>query len=98
MAIVVTRLTGSDATSLYKYTVTGLVNGANVIALPVPPLYGSFPPDGSWTPTTIRCWPYQNGAIGALVTPDPATIVQSAGTVTFTVYASGATNAVIEVN
>jgi len=97
MAVVTARRTGSLPLAAYEYNVTGLVNGANTIALPVPPLYGSFPPDGAWTPTTVLCFPYMPGALGALCTPDLATIVQTAGTVTFTVYAAGNTNCVMVV-
>ena len=97
MAIVITRTTGSPAGSAYMYSITGLVNGANAITLPTPPVYGSFPPDGSWTPTKILCYPYMTGSVGSLVTPDLSTITQSAGVVTFTLYADGPTNCFCEV-
>jgi hypothetical protein len=79
------------------YEISGLVMGANTITLPTPPLYGSFPPTGEWTPSVILCYPNQNGSIGALVTPDLSTITQSAGVVTFTLYAASATNCFCEV-
>ena len=97
MAILVTRTTGSPAQAASMYSITGLVNGANAITLPSPPTYGSFPPDGSWTPTKILCYPYNTGSVGALVTPDLSTITQAAGVVTFTLYAAGATNCFCEV-
>lgn len=79
----------------YVYTVTGMVNGANAIALPVPPATGSFPPDGLWTPTQILCFPYNIGSAGALVTPDLTTIANSNGSITFTLYSTGSTNCLI---
>lgn len=98
MAIVVSRRRGSPATQDIEYTITGLVNGANAIVLPTPPVDGSFPPDGSWTPTTIKVFPYQQGAVAAKVSPDLSTITQVAGVVTFTLWADGNTNCIVAVN
>lgn len=81
----------------WVYTVTGLVNGANTINLPTPPAAGSFPPLADWTPTVILAFPYQIASIGALVTPDLTTITNTTGSISFTLYASGATNALIVV-
>ncbi len=97
MSITVTSVDASIALVEYTYLVTGLVMGANTIALPVPPKVGSFPPAGDWTPTTILCFPYMIGALGALVTPDLTTITNSSGSITFTVYAADATNCLIYV-
>lgn len=102
MAIVVTYQDKSLPMVAGVYNVTGLINGANSISLPTPPAAGSFPvdptPGGSfWTPTQILCFPYNTGAVGATVTPDYSTIVNTAGTVTFTLYASGNTNCFIVV-
>lgn len=91
MAIVVTVQKASFPLVAYVYKVTGLVNGANVVTLPAPPAAGSFPPLADWTPTFIYCFPFQTGAVGALVTPDLTTIANSAGTVSFTLNATGAT-------
>jgi len=68
------------------------VNGANTITLPTPPAVGSFPPAGDWTPTRVFCFPYNYGAVGAVCTVDPSTIVNTAGAVTFTLYAGAATD------
>ena len=76
----------------YVYLITGLVNGANTINLPTPPATGSFPPDGLWTPTVILCFPYQTGAQANIVTPDLSSITNSSGSVSFTLYAAGASN------
>lgn len=92
MAVVATPVNKSLALVDYVYNVTGLVNGANTVTLPAPPTAGSFPPAGDWTPTTILCFPYNPGSQGNLVTPDLTTIVNSTGTITFTVYAGGATS------
>lgn len=92
MAVTVTPVTKSVALVEFTYNVTGLVNGANSIVLPVPPATGSFPPDGEWTPSTVLCFPYNAGAVGAVVTPDLTTIVNTNGAITFTVYANGATS------
>jgi len=97
MAITVTRQPGSPAQAAYVYQVNGLVNGANTVPLPTPPAYGSFDPTGEWTPSVILCYPNQNGAAGALVTPDLSTITQVAGVVTFTLYADGNTNCLVVV-
>lgn len=95
MAIVVTPVDKSLALTEYTYSVTGLVNGVNVVALPTPPATGSFPPLGDWTPTVILCFPYQNGAGGNLVTPDYNSITNVNGLVTFNLYATGATNVLL---
>ena len=95
MALLVTPLDKSIGVTEYTYNVTGLVNGANAIVLPSPPATGSFPPLADWTPTVIICLPYNASALGALVTPDYNTIVNTAGAVTFTLYASGATNVLL---
>jgi hypothetical protein len=95
MALVVTPLHKSLAVVDYVYNVTGLVTGANAIVLPAPPAAGSFPPAADWTPTVILCFPYQSGAVGNVVTPDYSTIVNTAGAITFTLYAAGATNVLI---
>lgn len=79
----------------YVYQVIGLVNGANAIALPVPPAVGSFPPAGDWTPTQILCFPYNAASFGASVTPDLQSIVNTNGSITFTLYANGSTNCLI---
>ncbi len=76
----------------FIYTVTGLVNGANTVTLPVPPKAGSFPVAGDWTPTLVLCFPYNTGAISGFVTPDLTSITNSSGSVAFTVYANGAAN------
>lgn len=95
MAITTTWVDKSIALTEYTYSVTGLVNGANTITLPAPPKAGSFPPAGDWTPTVILCFPYQTGAQGNIVTPDLSTIANSSGTITFTLYAAGATNVLL---
>ena len=97
MAVTITRVPGSPAQAAYMYEINGLVMGANAITLPTPPAYGSFPPTGEWTPSVILCWPNQNGAVAAAVTPDLSTITQSAGVVTFVLYAAGPTNCFCEV-
>ncbi len=97
MSITVTSLDASIALVEYTYLVTGLVNGANTVTLPAPPLTGSFPPAGDWTPTFVLCFPYNTAAIGALVTPDLTTITNSSGTIAFTLYSSGATSCLIYV-
>jgi hypothetical protein len=97
MAINVTSLAISQPVVSYWYDITGLVNGANAITLPAPTLQGSFPPDGEWTPTQVKPWPYNTGAVGALVTVDPTTITNVNGQITFTLYAGGATNTLLEV-
>lgn len=79
----------------YVYLVTGLTTGSNTINLPTPPAVGSFPVAGDWTPTVILCFPYQAGAVGNTVTPDLSSITNSSGAVSFTLYASGATNCLI---
>lgn len=85
------------AGKVHPYTVTGLTTGSNAITLPVPPLAGSFDPSGLETPTTVRFVSYQNGAVGAFCTYDPASITNTNGAVAFTVYASGDTDAIMEV-
>jgi len=97
MAIVVANDGTSFPLVAGVYTVTGLVNGANTITLPTPPAQGSFPPAGDWTPTFVYCFPYNPGALGALVTPDLSTITNVNGLITFTLYASGATDCLIYV-
>lgn len=92
MAVQVTSLTKSVPLVAYYYDIDGLVNGLNAISLPAPTLQGSFPPDGEWTPTEIWCFPYQEGALGDLVTPDLSSIVNSNGQITFNLWAAGATN------
>ncbi len=90
MAIVVTNTRTSYPLVEYSYTITGLVNGANTITLPTPPAVGSFPP--AWQLDTDLCLMPSRityGAVGAVVTVDPSTIVNTAGAVTFTLYASG---------
>lgn len=95
MPIAITVQKASFPLVAYVYKITGLVNGANVITLPAPPLPGSFPPAADWTPTFIYCFPFNTGAVGSLVTPDLSTIANSAGTVSFTLNASGATSVYI---
>lgn len=95
MAIVVTPQNKSLAVVGYVYNITGLVTGANAISLPTPPAAGSFPSD--WTPTVILCFPYNAGAVGAIVTPDYSTIVNNNGLITFTLYSGGATNCLVVV-
>jgi len=95
MAIVVTSVYKSFPLVAYAYNITGLINGANAITLPAPPLAGSFPPANDWVPTFVYAFPYNNGAVGAIVTVDPTTISSSAGTVTFTLYAGAATDAFV---
>ena len=98
MAIVVTSQDTSWPLVAYCYKVTGLVNGANAITLPTPPATGSFPPADDWTPAFVWCFPYNIGAVGALVTPDLTTISETtAGVVSFTLYASGSTDVLIYV-
>lgn len=83
---------------VHAYTVTGIVNGSNAITLPAPPAAGSFSPDGTETPTQVRFNSYQNGAQGAFCTVDPATISNNGtGTISFTIYANGSTDAIMEV-
>ncbi len=95
MAINTTFVKKSFPLAEYTSQVTGLVNGANSISLPTPPAAGSFPPLADWTPTFVYCFPYNTGAVGAVVTPDLSTITNSAGAVSFTLYASGATSVLI---
>lgn len=97
MSIVTTQVRRSFPLVEYTYLVTGLVNGANTVTLPTPPAVGSFPPAGDWTPLFVYAFPYNIGAVGAVVTVDPTTIVNTAGAVTFTLYAGGATDALIMV-
>ena len=102
MAVTVTWLDKSLPMVAGVYNVTGLQNGANTVNLPTPPASGSFPVDPTpggafWTPTQILCFPYASGALGNLVTPDYSTIVNSAGSVTFTLYAGGNTSCFIVV-
>jgi len=92
MAIVVSTLNVSFPMVEYSYAVTGLAAGANTITLPTPPAAGSFPPLNDWIPTFVYCWPYNFGAVGAVVTVDPSTISSTAGAVTFTLYAGAATD------
>lgn len=95
MAIVVTSVNKSFPLVAYAYNITGLVNGANAVTLPSPPLAGSFPPANDWLPTFVYAFPYNIGAAGATVTVDPNTIAEAAGVVTFTLYATGATDAFV---
>ena len=98
MSVVVTSQDTSFPLVAYCYKVTGLVNGANTITLPTPPATGSFPPADDWTPTFVWCFPYNAGAQGNLCTPDLTTISEtSAGVVSFTLYAGGATSCLIYV-
>jgi len=97
MAITVTSVDASIALVEYTYLVTGLVTGANTINLPTPPATGSFPPAGDWTPTYILCFPYQTGALANIVTPDLSSITNSSGSISFTLYSAGASNALIYV-
>lgn len=97
MAIVVTQVRQSFPLVEYTYKVTGLVAGANTVTLPTPPATGSFPPAGDWTPTFVYAFPYNFGAVGSIVTVDPSTITNSAGLVSFTLYAGSATDALIMV-
>lgn len=96
MAIVVTSINNSMPLVGYWYNVTGLANGANTITLPTAPAQGSFPvttaTTSDWTPTFVYCFPYNAGAVGTVVTIDPATISISSSAVSFTLYATGATN------
>lgn len=86
------------AGKVHPYTVTSLVNGSQTITLPAPPLAGSFDPSGQETPTVVRFVSYMNGAPGAFCTYDPATISNNGtGTISFTVWASGNTDAIMEV-
>ena len=95
MALVTNPRLTSPPLVEYEFDLTGLVLGANAIALPT--TYGAFPPDGEWTPTFIECYPYQTGAVGGLVTPDYNTIVNTNGVITFTLYSTEATNCRIRV-
>lgn len=79
----------------YVYNVTGLVNGINAVSLPTPPAAGSFPPLADWTPTTILCFPFNQGAVGALVTPDLASITNTNGLIAFNLWANGTTSCLI---
>jgi hypothetical protein len=98
MAITVTFTGKSPAVAALVYDIDGLVNGVNAITLPIPPAYGSVDPDSaSWKPTSIKCFPHAAGVIGALVTPDLSSITYSSGTVTFNLYAAGATECLVEV-
>lgn len=91
----VTATLQSIPSVLYEFDVTGLTNGANALTLAA--TYGAFPPDGEWTPTRCDCFPYQIGSVGALVTPDLTTIVNTNGSIAITLYANGNTNCKIEV-
>ncbi len=91
MAVVVTSVNNSLPLVAYAYKVTGLVNGANTVTLPTPPAAGSFPPAGDWTPTFVFCFPFNTGAVGAVVTPDLTTITNTNGAIVFTLYAGNAT-------
>ena len=95
MSVVVTTSNTSFPLVGYLYKVTGLVNGANTVTLPTPPAAGSFPPLGDWTPTFVFCFPFNTGAVGAVVTPDLTTITNTAGLVAFTLYAGNATSCYI---
>jgi hypothetical protein len=95
MSITVTSVNNSLPLVAYAYKVTGLINGANTVTLPVPPLAGSFPPAGDWTPTFVFCFPYQASAVGNIVTPDLTTITNTNGAVAFTLYSGGATSCYI---
>ena len=96
MAIVVTSVNKSFPLVAYAYLVTGLVNGANTVTLPTPPVQGAFPAADDWLPTFVYCFPYNSGAVGAVVTPDLTTIAEtSAGVVSFTLYAGAATDVYI---
>lgn len=97
MPIVVTPSNRSTPLVQYWYLITGLTNGANAISLPTVPQQGSFPPLGDWTPTFVYCYPYNAGAVGAVVTPDLTTISNSSGNITFTLYTDGATNVLVGV-
>ena len=97
MSVVVTSVRKSLPLVDFTYQITRLVNGANAITLPTPPAAGSFPPLADWTPTVILCFPYNQGAVGAVVTPDLSTIANAAGVITFTLYASGATSVLVYV-
>ena len=79
----------------YVYNVTGLVNGVNAISLPTPPAAGSFPVAADWTPTVVLCFPFNQGAVGALVTPDLASITNTNGLIAFNLYANGTTSCLI---
>ena len=89
MPLVVNPIYKSLPMTAQVYNITGLTAGANAIVLPSPPASGSFPPLADWTPTVILCFPYATGGVGAAVTPDYTTIVNTAGAVTFTLYSSG---------
>ena len=96
MAIVVTSVNKSFPLTAYAYAITGLVAGANTITLPTPPLAGSFPPADDWLPTSVYVFPYNVGAVGAIVSIDPTTIAETtAGVVSFTLYSGGSTDAFI---
>lgn len=92
-AVNATSLGKSVPMNAYYFDAQALASGSNTITLPAPSLQGSFPPDGQWTPTEIWAFPYNAGAVGTVVTPDLATIANTAGQVTFNAYATGATNA-----
>lgn len=91
-----TILTTSIPMVVYVVQITGLASGANAITLSntpgVLPNIG-FPPDGQWTPTFVWPFSYNTGSIGPIVTVDPTTIANSAGTITFTLYASASGSA-----
>lgn len=94
MAVTVTSLKKSLPMSVWAYTVTGLVAGANTVTLPTPPAAGSFPPDDTWVPTEVLVFPYNTGAVSGKVSIDRSTIAETAvGVVSFTLYADGAANA-----
>jgi len=81
--------------SNYVYQITGIINGANSIVLPTPPAAGSFPPDGSWTPSVILPFPYAIGAIAPYMSVDYTTVANSNGAVTFTLYSNGSGAAIV---
>lgn len=82
MAANVAQLNISVPLVAYFYNVSNLANGSNAISVT------NFPPDGSWTPSRVWVFPYDN-ASGATAYADNASITQANGTVNFNLWVSG---------
>ncbi len=91
MAAAATLLYRSIPMNIYEYDVQGIVNGANALTVT------DFPPDGQWTPANIEVQSYAIGAVGPQVTPDLTTIVNTNGSVAFTLYSNGTGSARIKI-